>query len=115
MIGLWLALDTATTDNGCLRFIPGSHHRELTIEATREQIETPALAGRLAEDIVPAEPGDAILIDGLVFHASEPNRSTLQRWAYSAFCVACDAVFAGTEAERQHFLLLRGERIPGRI
>ncbi len=115
MVGLWLALDAADEENGCLRFIPGSHKTRLTREQTAE-IEQRALAGDLSEEVVvPADPGDAILIDSLVLHASEPNRSSRSRWAYSAFCVSCEAVYTGPADEKPELFLVQGTRKPGRI
>jgi ectoine hydroxylase-related dioxygenase (phytanoyl-CoA dioxygenase family) len=115
MAGLWLALDPATEANGCLRFIPGTHKKRLTRDEAAV-IEQEALGpGIDTEAIVEAGVGDAILIDSLVLHASEPNHSKLNRWAYSCFCVSCDAMYTGDEESKPDFLLVQGSRKPGRI
>lgn len=115
MVGLWLALDLADEENGCLRFLPGSHKKRLTREEAAD-IEQRALAGELPEEIVvPAEPGDGILLNSLVLHASEPNRSSRSRWAYSVFCVSCDALFTGEEDKKPPFFVVQGSRKPDRI
>ena len=115
MVGLWLARDAADEENGCMRFVPGSHKTRLTREETAD-IEQRALAGDLPEEVViPADPGDAILIDSLALHASEPNHSDRSRWAYSAFCVSCEAVYTGPDDEKPELFLVQGTRKPGRI
>ncbi len=115
MVGLWLALDPADEENGCLRFLPGSHKNRLTREEAAD-VEQRALAGVLSEEVVvPANPGDGILINSLVLHASEPNRSDRSRWAYSAFCVSCDALFTGEEDKKPPFFVEQGMLKPGRI
>lgn len=81
---------------------------------TREKCITSSV-GIENEMVVEAEPGDAILIDSLVLHASEPNRSDVHRWAYSCFCVSCDALFTGPNEDKPDFLVLQGTRKPGRI
>ena len=67
------------------------------------------------EVVIPADPGDAILIDSLILHASEPNHSELSRWAYSAFCVSCEAVYTGPDNKKPELFLVQGTRKPGRI
>ena len=115
MAGLWFALDAATEANGCLRFIPGSHKARMTLEQAQEIEDKAISAGIENEMVVEAEPGDAILIDSLVLHASEPNRSDVHRWVYSCFCVSCDALFTGPNEDKPDFLVLQGTRKPGRI
>ena len=115
MVGLWVALDPATVANGCLRFIPGSHRLRLRPEETA-LIEKRAVAEGIPEEvIVPAEPGEVILIDSLVLHCSQPNTTDHGRWAYSAFCVSADAHYFGSEEQRRRFVRLRGKPMPGRI
>jgi ectoine hydroxylase-related dioxygenase (phytanoyl-CoA dioxygenase family) len=87
-VSVWIALDPATPENGCLKLMPGSHRRA----AQHANVATPQGEGfglRLRpEDVdesdavtVPAAPGDAILFHDLTLHASYPNRSGRDRWA----------------------------------
>jgi len=80
---VWMAIDDATSENGCLRFIPGSHkgkrvrkHRinnapglALNQELTQDEFEESA-----AVDLV-LEAGQMSLHDVYLVHGSEPNRS----------------------------------------
>jgi len=73
---LWVAVDAATRENGCMQLIPESHKRGLI---KHEQIEDWQIRedGIEDEQILHAEmePGDALFFDVLTLHASDPNRS----------------------------------------
>jgi len=99
LIGAWIALDEATSENGCLQFIPGSHRRP--VQRFHERLESPndglVLGYRGQADymtdelddqyvVVSAKPGDVILIHGKVVHKSEPNRSDKPRQTYTFHC-----------------------------
>lgn len=86
-ISVWIPLDPATKENGCLRIIPGSHGRIIPHHQADGSKE--GLGERLGEDqvdeaaAVSAEvaPGDAIFFHDLVVHSSHPNTNGLDRWA----------------------------------
>jgi phytanoyl-CoA hydroxylase len=116
LIGAWVALDRADTENGCVWITAGSHHEPVYPDAdelsghggdrhlagmvpvggaddpdeARNGL-TP-VAARYAGREVPAvlEPGDAVLFDGHVLHRSHANRSaTRSRRAFVAhYCNA---------------------------
>ncbi len=80
---VWIAVDPATTENGCLRIIPGSHRRRelgqhdfngakglsLPLELRRGEFDESQ-----ARDIV-LERGQVSLHDIFLIHGSEPNHS----------------------------------------
>src|SRR5687768_2479969 len=77
-LSFWIALTDSRRDNGCLRIISGSHRQGLvphipsrTLEHDKE-IET--VDESRAED-VEMEPGQMLLIDRHLFHASWRNES----------------------------------------
>jgi phytanoyl-CoA hydroxylase len=83
LTAVWLALDDATLDNGCLWVIPGSHRRGV-LYPTRDQSDprfdgTPEAYGfpHDADDAIPIElpAGGALIFDGYLLHRSLPNRS----------------------------------------
>lgn len=92
--GIWLALDDATAQNGCLEFIPGSHKGPLKRRFYRTKPEIEGGSG-LEWDAPPNEyddkefiaaevkRGDAVILDGLVVHRSAPNTSDKSRWIYT--------------------------------
>ena len=77
---MWIALDAAAPDNGCLYYGRGSH-----------QVEYPAVVGipgfDRTKNATPAvvEPGDAVVHNALTVHWSGPNRSARPRRAVSFF------------------------------
>jgi phytanoyl-CoA hydroxylase len=88
--GLWFALEDATRENGCLWAIPGGHKRGLKSRFLRAQgggtrfevyDPTPWPLGEL----VPLEvkKGTLIVLNALLPHMSQPNRSARSRHAYT--------------------------------
>jgi phytanoyl-CoA hydroxylase len=84
LTAVWLALDDATVDNGCLWVIPGSHRRGV-LYPTRAQPDarfdgTPEAHGfpHDADEAMAVElpAGAALIFDGYLLHRSLPNRST---------------------------------------
>ncbi len=84
---VWMAIDDATPENGCLRFIPGSHKaRRLRPHATNKNpdytLHQELLPGecdeRQAVDLV-LEAGQMSLHDIFLVHGSEANRSDKAR------------------------------------
>ncbi len=90
IVGLWFALEDATTENGCLWAIPGGHRQGLKSRWVR------APEGGMKFEIFDAEPwdenqlvplevskGSLILLNGLLPHRSFENRSSRSRHAYT--------------------------------
>jgi ectoine hydroxylase-related dioxygenase (phytanoyl-CoA dioxygenase family) len=81
LTAVWIALDDATVENGCLWVIPGSH-RSGVLHPVREQNDPRFDCTREAygfgyreEDAVPVElpAGAALVFDGYLLHRSLPN------------------------------------------
>lgn len=85
-LGLWVPLDPATPESGCLSFLPGSHRGEVR---THKHIgDDPAVHGLVTDDVdgsraveVPLAPGAATLHHCRTLHRSGPNRSSHVRRA----------------------------------
>ncbi len=91
-LGAWIALEDATTENGCLWAIPGSHKEKLQ----ERYVRTPDHSGTEFEQLVAQKTdwnlstkralnvtlGTLVLIHGRVVHFSEKNRSKYSRHAY---------------------------------
>jgi ectoine hydroxylase-related dioxygenase (phytanoyl-CoA dioxygenase family) len=87
LVTAWLALTISNAQNGCMKFIPGSHrdgkieHRDTYAADNilhRGQELAVAIDETKAVDIV-LEPGQASLHHGWAFHASNPNPSNDRR------------------------------------
>jgi hypothetical protein len=84
---VWISLDGSTPQQGCMRFIPGSHrehriyahHFEHSEDYTLAQIiDDDQVDLKQARDIV-LEPGQISLHDVYLVHGSEANRSSRRR------------------------------------
>ena len=84
---VWIAIDAATPENGCLRVIPGSHQSQRLAKHNRSDAPNIALNLELdesefdesaAEDIV-LQPGEISLHDVYLYHGSEANHSNFPR------------------------------------
>ena len=84
---VWIALDDATPENGCLRYIPGSHRRKSVYSHHQDDSDTLALNMVLDDDQIDEntardvvlEAGQVSLHDVYLVHGSEPNRSDRRR------------------------------------
>lgn len=105
---VWVALDDADEENGCLRYLPGTHllgeRRAADFTRGAEQparSDLPPIdaAPRAHEAIaVPLAAGEAVVHDPLVWHMSPPNRSARPRRAWSITLVSEDARWAPDHA-----------------
>jgi phytanoyl-CoA hydroxylase len=82
IIGVWIALDEATIENGCMQVIPGTHlagptphyHlRDCQIADERVQVDRAV--------VIPLKPGGALFFSGLIHHGTPPNTSGDRRRA----------------------------------
>ncbi|MCC7264583.1 MAG: phytanoyl-CoA dioxygenase family protein [Candidatus Latescibacteria bacterium] len=83
----WVAIDEATLENGCMRFLPGSHHHGLVDHVPlpgQEHNLSPANIDLSTEVAVPCRAGDVALFHTLVLHHSLPNRT--DQWRRSFIC-----------------------------
>jgi len=80
----WIAIDEATEENGCMRYIPGSHklgllpHRQISAAHL-----TPEASDLGREVAVPIPAGAAIFHHLLALHSSQANRSDKPRRAWA--------------------------------
>jgi len=104
VMGIWIALEDAEEDNGCLWFVPGTHKaglfgswRMITQQDKTGRISAVYTGGDKDEEGQPKAPGydtygdwvmepikkgSCILIDGLVLHKSAPNHSDRSRHTF---------------------------------
>ena len=89
-IGFWFALEDATTENGCMHFIPGVHKlplKELQYRGSDGKMtyktidETPWPENSTV--VAEAKAGTLVIFDGRAPHLSGPNLSERSRHAYT--------------------------------
>jgi ectoine hydroxylase-related dioxygenase (phytanoyl-CoA dioxygenase family) len=85
-VTIWLAIDDATVENACMRYIPGSHrlgHLTYTLSENDEANvlnQTVPHADALGEPVnVELRAGEASIHSDLLLHGSEANQSTRRR------------------------------------
>lgn len=84
---VWIALEDATPENGCLRVIPGSHVKFFEHAHVKD---VNGFGNRIAEGrldgwatlTVPMHTGDALVFHDRLIHSSHPNTSGCDRWSF---------------------------------
>ena len=97
---IWLALDVVDDENGCLRYVAGSHrggfrpHGRSNVLGFSQGILDYGAADEAAEVRIHLQPGDAVAHHGMTIHRADPNRSpTRNRRAFAM-------VFKGVSCRR---------------
>ncbi|MFD0676665.1 MULTISPECIES: phytanoyl-CoA dioxygenase family protein [unclassified Paenibacillus] len=82
VIGIWIALDPAELDNGCMHVIPYSHRDGAVPHYAVRDWQLCDLSVQVERDVaVPLKPGGALLFSGLLHHGTPPNFSVKRRRA----------------------------------
>jgi phytanoyl-CoA hydroxylase len=112
--GLWIALDDADRDNGCLMALAGAHRGtlrrrfrrvgEATVMEEVDQTPWPAI------EPVPIEVrrGTLVVLHGLLPHASSANRSARSRHAYALHLIDGRAAYSEDNWLQRPNFSLRG-------
>lgn len=80
--GVWIALDEAVPENGCMYIIPGSHHRGPVVHFNRRDWQICDTDVAVDEAVaVPLKPGGALFFHGLLHHGTPPTQSPKRRRA----------------------------------
>ncbi|HVU87571.1 MAG TPA: phytanoyl-CoA dioxygenase family protein [Pirellulales bacterium] len=100
VLTIWLALDDVDAENGCLRFVAGSHRRGYRAHCTSailgfsQGINDYAAADFVQEVAAPVRAGDAVVHSGMTIHRADANLSlTRQRRSFAM-------VFKGVSCQR---------------
>ena len=92
VIGVWIALDEATPENGCMHLIPGGHTAG---PRAHFNVRDWQLCDTDIENVdvvsIPLSAGDLMLFDGKLPHGTPTNRTDTQRWAVQYHYVPKDA------------------------
>jgi phytanoyl-CoA hydroxylase len=100
VVTLWMALDRVDDENGCLRYVSGSHregfraHDASNVLGFSQGITDYGRTDEAREVKIHLEPGDVVAHHAMTIHRAEPNRSaTRQRRAFAM-------VFRGVSCRR---------------
>jgi phytanoyl-CoA hydroxylase len=82
VLGVWIALDEAVIENGCMFVIPASHHLGPVVHFKRRDWQICDTDVAVDEAIaVPLKPGGLLFFHGLIHHGTPPTQSPLRRRA----------------------------------
>jgi phytanoyl-CoA hydroxylase len=82
VVGVWIAIDAATPQNGCMRLRPGTHRAGPMIHFQRRDWQICDTDGRGGDVVaVPLQPGGLLLFDGLIQHGTPYNPTGERRRA----------------------------------
>ena len=104
VIGVWIALDQATLDNGCLHILPGTHRMGPTEHfKVRDWQICDSAVQRQLDIAVPLPPGGCLIWHGLLHHGSPTNHSSKSRRALQFHYRPVSSNPISTEERMQHF------------
>lgn len=108
LCGVWIALDDATVENGCLEVIPGSHAAGVIYPTEgqtdpRYDVSPQSVQYPYGEDDyvpVPVAAGGAIFFNGYLLHRSQANRSSSFRRAFANHYMSASSMLPWTNDGR---------------
>jgi phytanoyl-CoA hydroxylase len=112
IVGVWIALDEATLDNGCMQLLPGRHREGPRIHFARRdwQICDTEVLGQ--ESVaVPLPPGGLLFFDGLLPHGTPHNDSGSRRRALQFHYAPSEAQRLPTDDERLRVFGSEGKNV----
>lgn len=84
-VTMWLALDDVDAENGCVRYVPGSHKRGMrehsrtqTLGFSQGIVDYPTTEDAQQEIALPARSGDLLVHDALTIHRADGNHSAVR-------------------------------------
>ena len=82
VVGVWIALDPATAENGCMHVIPGSHREGPVVHWKRRDWQICDSDVDTGRDVMAVlRPGGCLFFHGLLHHGTPTNRSPHRRRA----------------------------------
>lgn len=104
VVGVWVALDEATVENGCMQLLPGRHKEGPIIHFQRRdwQICDHQVLGTRSV-AAPLAPGGVLFFDGLLPHGTPHNSSPKRRRALQFHYAPADATKTSEADRLAHF------------
>lgn len=121
VVTVWLAIDSSTTENGCMRVVPRTHGNGFSdyepVDVARNVFPTEITnVERFDRVSVPCElaPNEASLHDGRLIHGSPANTSDLRRCGYTMRYMPTSTRFNAERMGGTHQIYLaRGRDLAG--
>lgn len=117
LVTCWLAMDDSTRENGCMRFLPGTHKLGLLkhtfLEYTHEVPEGWEEMSRRPDQVyVELKAGGCSFHHSLVLHETSPNRSPYPRRGMTTAYMRATSRYAD-KAPKPEFIQIAGKSYPG--
>lgn len=107
LCSMWVALEDATLENGCMRVIPGSHKGGIVEHKHLEDFQITDDALDLSREVaVEMKKGSALFFHSLLLHATSPNTSNRSRRAMILSCMGPQHRWSGKPEEEPDWLVL---------
>ena len=98
IVGIWIALDEATPENGCMQVVEEGHREGPRVHFMRRDWQIcDSEVARLPRVAIPMRAGGCLLFDALLPHGTPANRTDRQRWAVQYHYVAPNSRETGDE------------------
>lgn len=105
LLTAWLAIDDSTVENGCVRYIPGSHQFGLVDWDHLPYLLTEEVLAQ--EKMTPLDAGDVVFHNSLTLHCSGPNPTPRRRWGWALHYAPAEARYIGTPQDSEHLVKIR--------
>lgn len=107
LCSVWIALDDATLENGCMRVLPGSHRHGLIEHKPIRDFQVDESQLDLSNEVaVPLHRGGALFFHSLLLHATSDNLSDKPRRAMIVSYMRGDSRFTGPPERTPNYLIL---------
>ena len=123
VVTMWLAIDSSTTENGCMYVIPHTHNTGRKgfsdygqVDPTRNVFRTEITPGQRDESkAVPCilTPNQCSLHDGRLMHGSPPNMSNQRRCGYTMRYIRSSTRLSEEARQYHQIYLARGRDLAG--
>jgi phytanoyl-CoA hydroxylase len=121
-VTMWLALDDADEENGCVRYVRGSHlrgmrpHRKTqTLGFSQGLLDFGTEQDRQDEVALPARPGDLLVHHALTIHRAGGNRSSHRHRRALGFIYYSTAANESEQKQRYHAELVQQLKSEGKV
>ena len=112
----WIAIDPASKENGCMQFLPGSHHDGFIDHVLYDD----SLHGELPRDLVAnlegrvnieLQPGDGVFWHSYMWHYSPPNSSDQARIGMGAVWASLEQAQTSQRVKEYFWVMKDGQRL----
>ncbi len=116
LVTCWIAMDESTRENGCMRFLPGSHRRGMVkhrhLEGPHIVPEEYGSMDTTGEVAVELKPGGATFHHSLTLHETAANTTPYPRRAHTLAYMSSRSRYTGN-GEKPEYPLVKGRAYEG--